>query len=215
MAVNSAPKPDLAFHPLADVFPLIGGDELRELAEDIKANGLIEPLTLYEGKILDGRNRYVAAKSIGLTLPDDKVKTLPADKDPRAFVISENIQRRHLSAEQKRELLAKLKRTIPAAAIGRSLRRPRSASTSDCRGCHRGQSMTCVEHVPPASAISASRLTSLRPSSITAAVTRRAWPGTYNYSAYPEEVREALDLWSRHVAKIVGEGLRRRLGVAD
>jgi integrase len=31
--------------------------------------------------------------------------------------------------------------------------------------------------------------------------------GTYNYSAYPEEVREALDLWSRNVAEIVGEGL--------
>jgi integrase len=28
--------------------------------------------------------------------------------------------------------------------------------------------------------------------------------GTYNYSAYPEEVREALDKWAAHVAEIVG-----------
>jgi integrase len=28
--------------------------------------------------------------------------------------------------------------------------------------------------------------------------------GTYNYSAYPEEVREALDKWAAHLSTIVG-----------
>jgi ParB-like chromosome segregation protein Spo0J len=112
--MTASTKPDLEFHPLAEMFPLIGDDELRELGEDIRKNGLCEPITLYEGKILDGRNRYLAAKLIGQTLADKAFRQLPADMDPRAFVISENIQRRHLTAEQKRELLAKLIKADPS-----------------------------------------------------------------------------------------------------
>lgn len=48
------------FHPIANLFPLMTGDEYLALVEDIRANGLLEPVVLYEGKILDGRNRYNA-----------------------------------------------------------------------------------------------------------------------------------------------------------
>src|ERR1700677_873101 len=50
----------LEFHPLAHIFPMLDDDELKTLAEDIKDKGLTEPITLYEGKVLDGRNRYRA-----------------------------------------------------------------------------------------------------------------------------------------------------------
>jgi hypothetical protein len=36
--------------------------------------------------------------------------------DAIAFVISENIHRRHLTAEQKRDLVAKLRQALPGAA---------------------------------------------------------------------------------------------------
>jgi hypothetical protein len=54
------------FHPLANVFPLIEGAEFDELVADIKANGLNQCIELYEGKILDGRNRYRACLAAGV-----------------------------------------------------------------------------------------------------------------------------------------------------
>jgi hypothetical protein len=117
------PKPELisaeeiaAFvaHPVAEIFPIISSDELRELAEDIRKNGMIEPITLFEGKILDGRNRLAAGKSVSFPFRRNNFRQLLCSLDPQAYVISANIKRRHLTAEQKRELIAKLLKANPA-----------------------------------------------------------------------------------------------------
>jgi hypothetical protein len=101
----------LDFHPLADLFPLMQGAEFDDLVADIKAHGLQEHIALYEGKILDGRNRYracLAAKVTPVTYNAD-----PFIADPAAYVISINLHRRHLTAEQKRSLLVELVKTSP------------------------------------------------------------------------------------------------------
>jgi ParB-like chromosome segregation protein Spo0J len=95
------------------MFLLMPTDELQALGTDIREHGMIERITLYEGKILDGRNRYRAAKVIGYKLTSDNFRTLPSDKDPTAFVIGANIHRRHLTTEQKRNLLAELIKADP------------------------------------------------------------------------------------------------------
>lgn len=46
------------FYEIANIFPMIEKDDFEVLVVDIKENGLLEPIYLYEGKILDGRNRY-------------------------------------------------------------------------------------------------------------------------------------------------------------
>jgi ParB-like chromosome segregation protein Spo0J len=102
---------ELRFHTLANVFPLMEGEEFDALVADIKANGLREPITIFEGKILDGRNRYRACLKAGI-----EVKTEPfegTEADARAFVISKNIHRRHLTAERKRALIAELVKAQP------------------------------------------------------------------------------------------------------
>jgi ParB-like chromosome segregation protein Spo0J len=116
---------ELKFHPLADIFPLMEGEEFDALVADIKANGLREKIDLYQGKIVDGRNRYRALRQLGID-PDDRYfrKAIytnsigsngPYNNDDKvtAYVISKNIHRRHLTAEQKRELIAKLVKAQP------------------------------------------------------------------------------------------------------
>ena len=106
----------LQFHPLADIFPLMEGEEFDALVADIKANGLHERIILHEGMILDGRNRYRALLAAGLDPANANTLTIDGAKhvdDPVAFVISANIHRRHLTPEQKREIIAKLIKAQP------------------------------------------------------------------------------------------------------
>jgi len=104
----------IPFHPLASLFPLMEGEEFDALVADIKKNGQREPIVLYQGKILDGRNRYRAclAAGVGLNLSKHEDNS-PYIGNPVAYVISKNVHRRHLTAEQKRELIAKLLKAEP------------------------------------------------------------------------------------------------------
>jgi hypothetical protein len=88
----------LPTHPAADLFPLMGEDELRGLADDIKANGLRQPIVLDgDGRILDGRNRLAACK---LADVQPEFTSVNGD-DPVALVVSLNVKRRNLTAGQR------------------------------------------------------------------------------------------------------------------
>jgi ParB-like chromosome segregation protein Spo0J len=50
-----------------NVFPPMSGAELIILADSIRKDGLLEPICLLEGKILDGRNREMACELVGYT----------------------------------------------------------------------------------------------------------------------------------------------------
>jgi ParB-like chromosome segregation protein Spo0J len=102
---------DLKFHPLADIFPLMKGAEFDDLVADIKANGQRDPIVLFDGQILDGRNRYRACLAAGIK--PDVIKGNIWVGNPAAYVISANIRRRHLKAGAKRGLIRKVLAATP------------------------------------------------------------------------------------------------------
>jgi hypothetical protein len=60
---------EIPVHPAADKFPMMEEEELDELAQDIKANGLQQPLVVAEvdGQmmLIDGRTRRMACRPWG------------------------------------------------------------------------------------------------------------------------------------------------------
>lgn len=96
-------------HPLAELFPTIPSQDKNKLIADIKANGLNHPITLFEGKILDGRHRYEACLWS---------KTEPrfvdfGGKDALSFVLSANLHRRHLDTAQRAMVASKIANMKP------------------------------------------------------------------------------------------------------
>ncbi len=89
---------DYTAHPAADLFPLLEGDELRALAEDIKQRGQLDTiLILPSGEILDGRNRYRACRIAGVEPRMDVYR----GGDPIGESLSRNLLRRHLTTSQR------------------------------------------------------------------------------------------------------------------
>jgi N6-adenosine-specific RNA methylase IME4 len=91
-------------HPAANIFPFMTDREFAELKIDIERNGLMEPVILHEGMILDGRNRYKACHALGI----EPAFTEFEGDDPVAFVVSRNLHRRHLNESQRAMVAAKI-----------------------------------------------------------------------------------------------------------
>jgi ParB-like chromosome segregation protein Spo0J len=101
----------IKFHPLANIFPLLEGDEFDELVASIKANGQREPIAFFEGMILDGRNRYRACIEAGIE--PSGLEFTGTFEDAAKFVIDLNLRRRHLNTSQRAmaaDRLANIKR---------------------------------------------------------------------------------------------------------
>ncbi len=88
-------------HPAAEAFPMMDDGRYGELLADIRENGQREPITLCDGMILDGRNRYRACLEAGV-----EPVAREFDGDPWAFAWSLNGARRDL--EDVRRALIKL-----------------------------------------------------------------------------------------------------------
>jgi len=91
--VSAGAATPYAIHPAANMFPMLAEADLAALAEDIRVNGQGEPVVIWDGQVLDGRNRLAACELAGV---EPLTRTLKACPDPVAFVLSANLRRRHL-----------------------------------------------------------------------------------------------------------------------
>lgn len=87
-------------HPAADLFPMLAAEELQALADDIKEKGQLEAIVLYDGQVLDGRNRLAACELAGVEPRTVTMGFRSGEIGPTEWVISKNLHRRQLSKSQ-------------------------------------------------------------------------------------------------------------------
>jgi hypothetical protein len=95
----------MEFHPLTEVFPPMSAAEFSALVEDIRAHGLREPITRWNGSILDGKHRYRACLEAGV---EPRFQEWDGIGPPLAFVVSLNARRRHLAESQRAMVAARI-----------------------------------------------------------------------------------------------------------
>ena len=108
--MNSALSPpdvtvdELSVHPVADLFPTLDEADFEALVANIRALGLLEPIWVKDGAIIDGRNRYGECRSAGV---EPRFREYEGD-DLVGFVVATNIHRRHLTESQRADIAAAL-----------------------------------------------------------------------------------------------------------
>jgi hypothetical protein len=113
-------------HPMANLFPLMEGEPYVQLVNDIRENGLRQPIIRICGAILDGRNRFRACIDAGVEPHFQEF----SGNDPLSFVLSTNLHRRHLNESQRAMVASRLENMRPGR---QSSRTPKDANLHVCR----------------------------------------------------------------------------------
>lgn len=98
--IHSISPEDLELHPEALATPKMNSENYEALKRDIEMNGQIDPITVYRGKIIDGRHRWLIIQELGIDVI--KYKKMPNNstlKEIRSMVNSRET-RRHESVGQ-------------------------------------------------------------------------------------------------------------------
>jgi hypothetical protein len=90
--------PDMSATKAADAAEM--NPQFSSLMEDLRKNGQMVPIVMYQGMILDGRNRWKALKKIGAA--EMKIQQFEGDDaEALAYSVSMNLKRRSLSSGQR------------------------------------------------------------------------------------------------------------------
>ena len=104
LPVLATPDQPLEDHPIAEIFPTLSEDRLQELADDIKARGLQQPIVPTKARSWTVAIRYRACIAAKAKISYEEYK----GNDPVAFVLSRNVYRRHLIDRQRAMVAARL-----------------------------------------------------------------------------------------------------------
>ena len=95
------------------VMPPLSSEEYQELHDDIKINGVLEPIHVdEEGVVIDGHHRSKIANELGIPCPVIAHDDLD-DAGKRSLAFTLNLKRRHLNREQRRALIAESLKSDP------------------------------------------------------------------------------------------------------
>jgi chemotaxis protein histidine kinase CheA len=92
-------------HPAAELFPMMSETEFQAMKEDIRIHGQNDDVLIWNGTLLDGRNRLRACVELEI---EPGWSELPSTIDPVSWVLSHNLHRRHLTTSQRGMVATKL-----------------------------------------------------------------------------------------------------------
>lgn len=98
---------ELRLHPLAQAIPAMPRGEFEEMAADVRKQGVINPIWLYQGQVLDGRHRVALADALKVPIMTP-LEFEGTDDEARAHVISQNVHRRMLTTAQRGQIVLEL-----------------------------------------------------------------------------------------------------------
>jgi ParB-like nuclease domain len=117
---------NIKIHPIAELFPMMTSDELQDLASDIQAHGLLQPIVVDDSEqVVDGRNRLACR----IAKIEPKFEKLDG-RDPVAFIFSANLARRHLTKGQHAMITAMIYPEPEKGGRGKKSQAAKSAETS-------------------------------------------------------------------------------------
>lgn len=138
MANKKEPTVTYELHPLCTLFPRLTGAEFESLKDDIRENGLREPIIIHDGMILDGGNRYRACLEAGIEPGVMKF----GGGNLVSYVISANLHRRHLTPGQQAAIVASAQDWGKAQTVGNpQLRNVAQLDTAKDRSSQSGASL--------------------------------------------------------------------------
>ncbi len=105
------------------VMPPLSPEERASLRSSIAENGVMVPIDVDEdGAILDGHHRSLIAAELGLPCPQRVVSGL-SEEEKLAHAMTVNVERRQLTREQRRDLIARSLRSQPEVSDREHARR--------------------------------------------------------------------------------------------
>lgn len=94
----------MKIHPFAEMMPRMSEEEFTDLKKSIAQYGQRELIVTYKDTIIDGRHRWDACFELGIEPKTTEYEGPEDEASLLAFVLDLNVNRRHLSNEQKREI---------------------------------------------------------------------------------------------------------------
>ena len=112
---------DLAVDPeFRDLIPPLNEEELKLLEESLVADGCESPLTVWNGVIVDGHNRYAICRKHEIPFAIQE-KDFSSRDDAMLWMLRNQLGRRNLNSYQRVELVLKFEPLVKSAAEQRML----------------------------------------------------------------------------------------------
>jgi ParB-like chromosome segregation protein Spo0J len=113
----NTPATEYSIHPAASIFPMMSDSEIDKLAEDIRENGLLHPIVVHDGQVVDGRNRLEGCKRAGV---EPVFVEWKGEGSIVSWILSANLHRRHLTDGQRAIVAGRVAEALAAEGRERS-----------------------------------------------------------------------------------------------